>query len=226
MTEMASSAYRPVQFISFVQRWQDLRNTAGNKAVGLGQSPEDAHLQCLRISEDKNCDFPVQFWVFTGRCFCWKLPAGNLSWCVPVDALGQRSCDQERSWHRAILWLCVQGQEGARRRLLVGGGLLPPAVLGAVSKFITRQAQVLWRRAHRNRPPALRRGGRADSSPQEGSLARSWRRWPGGRGAEGAPHVPRKRPRLSPQEEGPPPTWPHSSLASGLVACLLGLCLS
>ena len=111
----------------------------------------------------------MQFWVFTGRCFCWKLPAGNLSWCIPVDALGQRSCGQEQSWHRAIFQLCVQGQEGAQRWLLVEGGLLPPEVLKSVNNFIARQAQVLWCRAQRNRTLPLRwGGGHADLSPPGG----------------------------------------------------------
>ena len=40
MMEMASSAYRPVPFISLVQRWQDLRNTAESKAVGSARVPK------------------------------------------------------------------------------------------------------------------------------------------------------------------------------------------
>ena len=205
--EMASSAYRPVRSSPLSRDdkiWETLPEI---RPWGSARVPK-------MLAWNKNCDFQVQFWVFTGRCFCWKLPAGNLCWRVPVDALGQRSCDQERSWHRAILWLCVQGQEGARRRLLVGGGLLPPAVLGSVNEFIARQAQVLWRRARGTgrrlwdavgvQTRAHRRA--ASPGPGGGDLGEGGRRVRPTCPGSGLDSVPRKRLRLP---RGRTVPWPQ-----------------
>lgn len=218
--ETASSAYRPVQFTSFVQRWQDLRNTAGNKAVGLSQRPKDAHLIYRQISEDKNCDFQVQFWVFTSRCFCWKLPPGNLSWCIPVDALGKEAVARNRA---GIVPSC--GSVSRDRREPSGGFWWKVA-------FSPQQSWSQWTISSpgKHRFCDAEHGGTGRClwdevvgvqtwAHQEGSLARSWERWPGGSRGEGMPHMPRKQPQLGPQEEGPPPRLPHvAALFPGLWA--------
>lgn len=90
-----------------------------------GQRPKDAAWYIIRFQKIRTVDFQVQFWVFTSRCFCWKLPPGNLSWCIPVDALGKEAVSRNRTGILPSCGSVSRDRRGAQRWLLVEGGLLP-----------------------------------------------------------------------------------------------------
>ena len=172
----------------------------------------------------------MQFWVFTGKCFCWKLPAGNLSWCIPVDALGQRSCGQEQSWHRAILRLCVQGQEAPSGGFWWKVAFSPRKswsqwTISSPGKHKFCDAEhrgtgcCLEMRWWACRLEPTRR--EASPGPGGGDLGEGEQRVRPTCPGSGFNLVPRNRLRLHAC-----PTWQRRLLAFGLVACPPGLCLS